>query len=236
MVQLYLAARDRSLFACPRRLVGFQRVSVPPGEMTAAHMRLDFDAFRVWDRSAGAWVAVEGLYDLFAASSSRDMRLHSVIELAASSAPFDVHDYGGDVGRTPVAWPAPYVDVPSGGYTRAMFDMLNGGPAPEPDPVPPYTKDSPVTDLAATFLGRRVLGLVRLVLDEPARKLDRDQREMMREMARDMPLRSMITSGVPAAAVDGFVEMLNGRRLRGFASMMKGLAQMLHLRDARDGS
>ena len=59
---------------------------------------------------------------------------------------------------------------------------------------------------------------------------------MMREMARDMPLRSMITSGVPAAAVDGFVEMLNGRRLRGLVSMMKGLAQMRHLRDARDGS
>lgn len=236
VVQLYLAARDRSLFACPRRLVGFQRVSVPPGEMTAAHIRLDFDAFRVWDRSAGTWVAVEGLYDLFAASSSREMRLRSVIELTASSSPFDVHDYGGDAGPSPVSWPAPYVDVPSGGYTRAMFDMLNGEPVPEPDPSPPYTKDSPVTDLAATFLGRRVLGLVRLVLDEPARKLDRDRREMMREMARDMPLRSMITSGVPAAAVDGFVEMLNGRRLRGFVSMMKGLAQMRHLRDARDGS
>lgn len=223
VVQLYAAARDRRIFACPRRLVGFQRVRARPGELVMARMRLGFDAFRTWDRASGAWIAVAGAYDIFAASSSRDMRLQRVVELDGSSAPFEVAASGAAAPR----WPVAYVDIPAGGFTPEMFGELYGKPLPAAAATLPYTRDTPAADLTATFFGRRVLGLVRLVLDEPTRKLDRDQREMMREMARDMPLRSMITSGVPAMVVDGFIDVLNGHRMQGLATMAKGLARVL---------
>lgn len=49
----------------------------------------------------------------------------------------------------------------------------------------------------------------------------------MREMAADMPLRSLTTSGVPLGAVEGFVGMLNGRYLTGFARVVRELTRAI---------
>lgn len=224
VVQVYVSPADRHLFAAPRRLAAFARVGVAPGASARARMVLRPDAFRVWDAAAHAWVVVAGSYEVEAAASSRDVRLARTVELLPATAPFDVVACGPD--RPAPAWPEPYLDPSPAGFPARAFAELYGGPLPAPPTSPPYTRDSAAVDLKATFLGRRVLGLVRLVLDEPARKLDRDQREMMREMAQDMPLRSMITSGVPAEMVDGFVDLLNGHRLRGLAAMAGSLAGM----------
>ncbi len=48
------------------------------------------------------------------------------------------------------------------------------------------------------------------------RKMNRDQKAMMQEMAADMPLRSLTTSGIPLESVKGFVSLLNGHYLTGF--------------------
>ncbi|MFR2951243.1 MAG: hypothetical protein ACLTKG_08060 [Collinsella intestinalis] len=58
---------------------------------------------------------------------------------------------------------------------------------------------------------------------EPASKMSRDQKAMMQEMAADMPLRSLTTSGVPLESVKGFVSMLNGHYLTGCIYAVRNL-------------
>ena len=63
------------------------------------------------------------------------------------------------------------------------------------------------------------------VMAGPTGKMDHVQRTMMREMAANMPLRSLTTSGVPLAAVEGFVHMLNGHYLSGLAQVVCALVR-----------
>lgn len=45
----------------------------------------------------------------------------------------------------------------------------------------------------------------------------------MREMASNMPLRALTTSGVPLSAIEGFISMLNGHYLTGLIRALRGL-------------
>lgn len=68
------------------------------------------------------------------------------------------------------------------------------------------------------------------VMADPTSKMDHIQRTMMKEMAADMPLRSLTTSGVPLGAVEGFVNMLNGRYLSGFMRIIHALVRSIRER------
>lgn len=101
----------------------------------------------------------------------------------------------------------------------------------------PFTIDSTVEDMEASWLGRRMFRIVDWVMAEPTSKMDHVQKMMMREMAADMPLRSLLTTGVPLAAVEGFVDMLNGHYLTGFirairAFVAKGRHEIKSRRDS----
>ena len=105
---------------------------------------------------------------------------------------------------------------------RAFVELYTR-PLPERPPVTPFTIDSTVSDMGACWLGRRLYRIIDWVMAEPASKMTRDQRAMMREMAADMPLRSLTTSGVPLESVKGFVSMLNGHYLTGFIHAVRHL-------------
>lgn len=107
------------------------------------------------------------------------------------------------------------------------FAELYARSLPERPPVTPFTIDSTVSDMGACWLGRRLYRIIDWVMAEPASKMNRDQKAMMREMAADMPLRSLTTSGVPLESVKGFVSMLNGHYLTGFRRVLKGLMRFV---------
>ncbi len=46
-------------------------------------------------------------------------------------------------------------------------------------------------------------------------------------MAADMPLRSMVTSGVPLETAEGLVDMLNGHYVAGLTRAVRALLGML---------
>ena len=57
--------------------------------------------------------------------------------------------------------------------------------------------------MGTCWLGRRLYRIIDWVMAEPAGKMNRDQKAMMQEMAADMPLRSLTTSGIPLESVKG---------------------------------
>lgn len=60
----------------PKRLVGFQKVRVEPGQRAAVEIVIDPDAthhpFAVWDYSARAFVSVAGDYTVYVGTSADD--------------------------------------------------------------------------------------------------------------------------------------------------------------------
>lgn len=225
---------------CPVQwLAGFAKIELEPGEERRVVLRLDETAFRKWDASLHRWRVYPGGHEIRVASSSRDVRLTASIAVGDGRWAFNPEQAR---HRRSIAEellmsdqaPMPSPQVPEiyrhptpGCFVQPesarAFEELYARPLPERPPVTPFTIDSTVSDMGACWLGRRLYRIIDWVMAEPASKMNRDQKAMMQEMAADMPLRSLTTSGVPLESVKGFVSMLNGHYLTGFIYAVRNL-------------
>lgn len=241
VAQVYIAPTSGAVPPpCPVQwLAGFAKIKLEPGEERRVTLRLDETAFRKWDASLHRWRVYPGEYEIRVASSSRDIRLMVSIAVGAGQSAFNperARPRRSIAERQRVSdqasAPAPQVPEiyrhPTPGCfaqpeSARAFAELYTRPVPERPPVTPFTIDSTVSDMGACWLGRRLYRIIDWVMAEPASKMNRDQRAMMQEMAADMPLRSLTTSGVPLESVKGFVSMLNGHYLTGFIYAVRNL-------------
>lgn len=225
---------------CPVQwLAGFAKIELEPGEERRVVLSLDETAFRKWDASLHRWRVYPGGYEIRVASSSRDVRLTASIAVGDGQSAFNLEQA---LHRLSIAEeqlmfdqaPMPSPQVPEmyrqpipGCFVQPesarAFEELYARPLPERPPVTPFTIDSTVSDMGACWLGRRLYRIIDWVMAEPASKMNRDQKAMMQEMAADMPLRSLTTSGIPLESVKGFVSMLNGHYLTGFIYAVRNL-------------
>lgn len=225
---------------CPVQwLAGFAKIKLEPGEERRVVLRLDETAFRKWDASLHCWRVYPGEYEVRVASSSRDIRLAASIAIGDGQSAFNPEQarprgsiaegqpMSGQASASTPQVPEMYRHPTPGCFAQPesarAFAELYARPLPERPPVTPFTIDSTVSDMGACWLGRRLYRIIDWVMAEPASKMNRDQRAMMQEMAADMPLRSLTTSGVPLESVKGFVSMLNGRYLTGFIYAVRNL-------------
>lgn len=225
---------------CPVQwFAGFAKIELEPGEERRVVLRLDETAFRKWDASLHRWRVYPGGYEIRVASSSRDVRLTASIAVGDGRWAFNPEQAR---HRRSIAEellmsdqaPMPSPQVPEiyrhptpGCFVQPesarAFAELYARPLPPCPPVTPFTIDSTVGDMGACWLGRRLYRIIDWVMAEPASRMNRDQKAMMQEMAADMPLRSLTTSGVPLESVKGFVSMLNGHYLTGFIYAVRNL-------------
>lgn len=241
VAQVYIAPTSEVVPPpCPVQwLAGFAKIELEPGGERQVVLHLDETAFRKWDASLHRWRVYPGEYEVRVASSSRDIRLTASIIVADGQSAFNLEQA---LHRLSIAeeqlmfdqapMPSPQVPEtyrhPTPGCfalpeSARAFAELYARPLPERPPVTPFTIDSTVSDMGACWLGRRLYRIIDWVMAEPASKMNRDQRAMMQEMAADMPLRSLTTSGVPLESVKGFVSMLNGHYLTGFIYAVRNL-------------
>lgn len=241
VAQVYIAPTSEVVPPpCPVQwLAGFAKIELEPGEERRVVLSLDETAFRKWDASLHCWRVYPGRYEIRIASSSRDVRLTASIAVGDGQWAFNPAQAR---HRRSIAEerlmsnqaPMPSPQVPEiyrhptlGCFAQPesarTFAELYARPLLERPPVTPFTIDSTVSDMGACWLGRRLYRIIDWVMAEPASKMNRDQRAMMQEMAADMPLRSLTTSGVPLESVKGFVSMLNGHYLMGFIYAVRNL-------------
>ena len=225
---------------CPVQwLAGFAKIDLKSGEERRVVLCLEEAVFRKWDAIHHCWRVYPGEYEVRVASSSRDVRLAASIAVGDGASAFNPEQARRRNGISEEQSmsdqaPMPSPQVPEiyrhpipGCFAQPesarAFVELYTRPLPERPPVTPFTIDSTVSDMGACWLGRRLYRIIDWVMAEPASKMSRDQMAMMREMAADMPLRSLTTSGVPLESVKGFVSMLNGHYLTGFIHAVRHL-------------
>lgn len=225
---------------CPVQwLAGFSKIELEPGRERRIMLCLDGTAFRKWDASLHCWRVYSGEYEIRVASSSRDVRLTASIAIGDKRSAFNpeqardrrsiaeeqfVLDWASAASpQVPEIYRHPTPGCFAQPVSARTFAELYARPLPERPPVTPFTIESTVSDMGACWLGRRLYRIIDWVMAEPASKMSRDQKAMMQEMAADMPLRTLTTSGVPLESVKGFVSMLNGHYLTGCIYAVRNL-------------
>jgi beta-glucosidase len=78
VVQVYVGGADGS-DGPPRRLEGFAKVRLDPGERRRVTVALGPRAFAHWDSARHAWVTPAGSYAVYAGTSSRDLPLRASV-------------------------------------------------------------------------------------------------------------------------------------------------------------
>ena len=204
VVQCYVRPPASTVLRPDKELRDFAKVHLEPGQSVPVTLRLDGRAFSRFDVASKDWVVDPGEYEILVGASSVDIRLRATVE-RDGTVPVGVRV------RTPTELIAD---------DEAFGDLL-GRPVPPPPPARPFHRNSTVSDLAGTFLGR---GLARL-LGQAARRevgamLDSDDeatRKMVETMIAQAPLRALVSlSGgrLSLTMVDRLLDVLNGRWLK----------------------
>ena len=60
----------------PKRLIGWTRVDLVPGEQETVTVAVDHDRLTVYDEASDSWKLVPGNYNVQVGGSSRDLPLH----------------------------------------------------------------------------------------------------------------------------------------------------------------
>jgi len=82
VVQIYVRDELSSVPRPEKELKGFQKLFLAPGESTVARFELGARDFSYYCEQARGWRAEPGVFEILAASSSRDIRLRQRIELS----------------------------------------------------------------------------------------------------------------------------------------------------------
>ena len=73
-VQMYVGDRKSSLSRPLKELKGFRKVSLAPGESTVVTFTVDEDDLAFFDPDRHEWVAEPGVFDVYIAAASDDVR------------------------------------------------------------------------------------------------------------------------------------------------------------------
>ena len=82
VVQAYVRDEHSSMPRPVRELKGFQKVQLQAGEQRTISIPLNSGSFSYYDAARGAWVAEAGEFAIDVGTSSRDLPLHGVYQLA----------------------------------------------------------------------------------------------------------------------------------------------------------
>jgi beta-glucosidase len=82
VVQVYVSDSESSAFRPQKELKGFAKVELQPGEEKEVSIALNERAFAFYDSASKDWVIEPGDFEVMVGSSSRDIRLHALLQLS----------------------------------------------------------------------------------------------------------------------------------------------------------
>lgn len=220
VAQLYVALKVPGLFTAEQELKGFERVELQPGETRVVDFVLDERSFSYYNTDVHEWCLAEGEQGIRVGSSSRHVRLHTVVMVGA---------------QDPV--PAPNFQESAPGYYKlaetgqlpqdtSEFEALYGSelPAAQRAEGEPFNQDSTLGEMQTAFIGR----LLRKGVSSQMKKMsggDEATLSIMTATAMEFPIRSLIQFGgdtFNTARVEAILTMANGHLWKGLLEWIGG--------------
>jgi beta-glucosidase len=214
IVQLYVADEESTVHRPRKELKGFAKVWLEPGESSRVRIALGRRAFAFWDSATHDWMIEAGRFRVLVGASSADIRLQAELSLRGTGTP----------AEPPSALSAYY--EPHAGTANLdddAFEALLGRPLPRAERARPFHRNSTLGDISTTIVGRLVARRVRKEMEKTVRTgSPREQEKLISHLVREMPLRSFVLMGggmVSPVQLDGLLEILNGRPIRGLRTL-----------------
>ena len=88
--QVYVSP-DAGGWEAPKRLAGFKKVELAPGQSTMVSVVVDPRLLSVYDEAAHGWRQAAGGYKVMLGASARDMKATTSVQLPAQALPASYH-------------------------------------------------------------------------------------------------------------------------------------------------
>jgi beta-glucosidase len=218
IVQLYLRDVESTLPRPNKELKGFAKIALDPGEETDMEISLKYRDFAFFDPSISAWRVEAGLFEILLGASSADIRLTGKVEAEASHPK-----------------PLNADSIPSYNFPNSQsldlgeFESLLGEKVPnnEREEKGIFTINTPIYDMRDSFIGKLLSSFMKKQLMEMIKgQEDTPMGVMMRAMAKEAPLRSLLMTGnefLTREILDALLVMLNGKFFKGISSLTKAI-------------
>lgn len=222
VAQVYVSDAESTVYKAPQELKGFEKIFLRAGEEKQVTITLDRRAFAYYDADLNDWNVEDGVYHIFVAASSRDVRLKGSVKVHPAH-PAQIRDrsselpsyYSGDVQNV----------------SDAEFEQLIGRPIP-PKALPEGTVfdiNSTLADADNTRWGRKINQVIAAVAPRiPADGLVGSS-DMLESIVKEMPVRKimMMTSGLVNEEMCGdILQILNDQDAgAGLCDLLKNLAK-----------
>lgn len=203
-MQLYVAPPESVLFKPVRELRAYEKVFLKPGESRQVRFDLDRRAFAYYNVNVSDWFVESGEYRIEIGASSRDLRLSAPVLIQSSQS-----------GETPDYRPtAPAYYAPEKGFRvpQAQFEAVYGQPVEPWRPVRPYTRNTTLTELQTSPIGKALVEQIRQSIG--AMFAGGDMEAMFLAMLEDMPLLQLAMMDpvhFGGSALDALLAQLNAQ-------------------------
>lgn len=222
VAQVYVSDAESTVYKAPQELKGFEKIFLRAGEEKQVTITLDRRAFAYYDVDLNDWNVEDGVYHIFVAASSRDVRLKGSVKVHPAH-PAQIRDrssvlpsyYSGNVQNV----------------SDAEFEQLIGRSIP-PKALPEGTVfdiNSTLADADNTRWGRKINQVIAAVAPRiPADGLVGSS-DMLESIVKEMPVRKimMMTSGLVNEEMCGdILQILNDQDAgAGLCDLLKNLAK-----------
>lgn len=220
IAQLYVSCKNESVFFPVKELKGFKKVWLNPGESTKVEITFDDKTFRYYNVSTKQFEILGGEYEIMAASSSRDVRLTTSIQMEGTNAelPYDKE-----------ALPNYF----SGNVDQVSFDefkKLLGRPVPLStwNPKLDIERNHPIASIE--YAKNPIARLVYKYLNSMIKKSEKKGKPDLNILfIYNMPFRGiskMMGGMIDIHMVDAILVMVNGHFFKGCGQLLKAYASM----------
>jgi beta-glucosidase len=212
VIQVYVG-HPNSIVARPKQeLKGYTKVTVPAHGTKQVQLDIPLDRLAIFQD--GNWKIERGTYHVMVGRSSRDILAEYQIEVTSTD-------------EVLADAPSVYFDPdPSFAPTLEDFQTLLGRDVPRPSTQRPFTVNSTMEDVQASFAGRLLHRLVAKQLTSVVGDdLDAVSRRMIERSLAEMPLRNLaIMSGgaLSMRRLLGLIDWMNRKPLRGLIRVIRG--------------
>ena len=225
IVQLYVKAPGKTVFAPLRELKGFTKIPLKVGECGKATIRVDKSELRYFNTAENKYAFEGGEYIIEICSDCESVKLSTSVTIA------------------PDEVASPYSDKILGIYrsadvermTDSVFEEMSGVRIPAPQPKKPIHIESRFSNMKSTFIGTVLYHSVLSVAKKEMKKAKRMPEGVERDnkikgaifLKRILNSNSVLTMSMSAAQsfpynfAEGFVNLANGKIIKGIMCFCK---------------
>jgi beta-glucosidase len=214
VVQIYIKNKIRNTFTPDIVLKNFEKVYLKQGEEKEVTFKICHEDFMRYDMSTG-WVADSGEYEIFAGSSSRDLKQSIQVKVA-----------GKGIKQSPQGLYG-YFNLSGNSFDEKQFERLYGRNLPPLNVgYAPIDMNTPLEYCTKTLTGKFLFRLGKWVISKSNQGEEAfAARKALTDSLGNNPIRSLVVmnDGTTLKTGEGLVKMMNGQFFSGLVDVMKSL-------------